>query len=71
MTSEVAEVVAIARNRSRPMVGISPALVGLITIVLIGVALLVLTVLNVLPLEESLPVWSTVPGAPDLGRNLV
>jgi hypothetical protein len=70
MTSEVTEVVAIARSRSRPMVGVSPALVALVVIALIGVAVLALMALNVLSADESLPLWSTVPGAPDLARTI-
>ena len=70
MTSEVTEVVAIARNRSRPMVGISPALVGLIIIVLLGAAALLLMLLNALSPEVTPPLWSTVPGAPDLARTI-
>jgi hypothetical protein len=68
MTPEVTEVVAIARSRSRRAVHISPALAQLTVILLLAAAVLVLRWLNVLPPDVTLPVWSIVPGAPDLSR---
>jgi len=70
MTLEVTEVVAIVQRRSRPAVGMSPALAELITILLVASAVLVLRSLNVLPPDSTLPLWLIVPGAPDLGRAI-
>lgn len=61
--------VTIVRSRSRPAVGILPALAEPIIIILfLGAAVLVLRWLNVLPPDVTLPLWFIVPGAPDLGR---
>jgi hypothetical protein len=68
MTPEVTKVVAIVRSRSRPALGISPALGGLMIILFLGAAVLVLRWLSVLPPDVTLPLWLIVPGAPDLGR---
>jgi hypothetical protein len=62
------KVVAIVQRRSRPAVSVSPALAELITVLLVGGAVLILRSLNVLPPDLTLPLWLMVPGAPDLVR---